>query len=234
MSELKIEHTTAYFENDSQIKDVLEQNTEIIKSLLERKETKLGEGNTANVHYLGSNRKICLKVYKNPQEIPTSIFYNDLKKEMDFLVKLQDINDPIRVPKPYSTLEYKGTKCLVMEALDAYSLRDVMDGKADLPDDFNIDNFFDNLNTFVYKMHEEGIHHGDLLDGNVMYNPVTKKIYVIDFGQSIKIFGDENPHIREGARGLVWITKDEDRLTEVYKLLKEHITKNKNKHKHGQ
>ncbi len=224
MTELKIEATTKSFEEDPRVREYVERNIAIIESLLENIDTKLGEGNTADVHFLDSNKELCLKVLKNPEEI--GVFYNRLEKEMGFLAELQNIDEYIKIPKPYLTADYDGIKCLLMETLNAHSVRDILEGKGQLPEGFNIEAFYNQLKNFLEKMHEKNIYHRDFHAGNIMINPNNGEISVIDFGGSTRSYGEDNPYVEKGTKSS-FFTKDEDHLMAVYRDLKKHMLTNR-------
>jgi serine/threonine protein kinase len=227
MSELKIESVTPYFEKNQEIKELLERDVEIIEDLLENMATKLGEGRTANAHFLDSNARFCLKILKKPGEMPGVPFYNSLEIEMGFLNELQELDSKVRVPKPYLAGDYKGNKFLIMETLNAHSIADILQGKGHLPENFNVADFYENLKSFVAKMHDRNVYHRDLHEGNIMINPETAEIYVIDFGASSRSYSDESAYFETRPTNTVRFTSDEDFLRSVYQSLRKHVLTNK-------
>lgn len=74
---------------------------------------------------------------------------------------------------------------LVMEKLDAINLEHVLLRRQKLPDTFELESFFDNLEMFVQNMQDnEKIVHGDLFARNVMVDIATGQPRVIDWGRS--------------------------------------------------
>ncbi len=112
---------------------------------------------------------------------------------------LREIDDVVRVPNPYYSIKAKtqsgdNVHALVMERLDAVSLSDVIEGRENLPENFNIDLFFSSLENFFTKMHKEDIFHRDAQDRNIMVGK-NGEPFVIDFGNGKKMyFGDEDPY----------------------------------------
>lgn len=187
-----------------------EQEAEI-KLLLADASKHLGEGRTAVVCFLNSNSEVCLKVYKKPEDITEADFYLPPTKEQEFLNSLQNLASKARVPKVYACLEAGGTgsSFLMMEALSAVSVDDVLQGRAELPKNFNFSSFRSDLLDFVSKMHALNIYHRDLHEGNVMIDKETGQVYVIDFGAAADFWGEPEP----GERGPYHITKDgQDRV----------------------
>jgi len=227
MSELKIESVTPYFEKNQEIIELLERDIKIIEGLLENIVTKLGEGKTANAHFLDSNGRFCLKILKKPGEMSGVPFYNSLEIEMGILNELQELDSNVRVPKPYLAGDFKGVKFLIMETLSAHSVADILEGRGHLPENFNIAAFYENLKDFVEKMHGRNVYHRDLHAGNIMINPETAEIYVIDFGASSISYGDESAYFEARPTNTVKFTKDEDLLRDAYLSLRKYMLTNK-------
>lgn len=100
------------------------------------------------------------------------------------------VDSKIGVPIPFYVLEMPSQKMIAMEKLAAASIKDILLGKAVLPENFDIDAFTEELKKFVEHMHSKGLYHRDLHEGNIM---ITQKReleegdkwgYVIDFGRS--------------------------------------------------
>ena len=114
----------------------------------------------------------------------------------------------------------------VMERLKAFNLQDALDKKEDLPENFNIDDFFSALGKFISAMHEEkGIFHRDLHGGNIMIERETGMPCVIDFGAAKKgsdentVYLDENTATGESTH----FTRDEVKLAEHRQALEKVI-----------
>ncbi len=219
----KNEKITPDFEKNEKIKIFYERNKKVIEKLLEEEKNKLGEGMTAEVHFLDSNEEVCLKILKSADDLP---FYIPLEKEMGFMSELQDLDEEVRVPKPYLTADYSGNeddtaiKFLLMERLNAVSIKDVLEGTGKLPLEFDLKDFRKKISAFLEKMHEKNIYHRDLHGGNIMIDNETGDLYVIDFGASTKSFGDEDPYKQVLAIDTKIYTSDENKLTEVCNLIR--------------
>jgi serine/threonine protein kinase len=147
-----------------------------------------------------------MKVYKKPEDIIGADFYLTPSKEKVFLEKLKNLGAKVRVPKVYVSYENgdAGYDFLMMESLPAVSIDDVLQGRAELPKNFDLASFRDDLNDFVERMHSENIYHRDLHEGNIMIDKETCQPYVIDFGAAAEFYGQ----IEIGERGPYHITKD--------------------------
>jgi serine/threonine protein kinase len=233
MSEIKHEIKTHDFEKNERIKLFYERNKKVIEDLLEQAKNKLGEGMTAEVHFLDSNEEICLKILKTSRELP---YHVTLEQEMEFqsLVKeiIHDFDEEskVKIPKPYLTADYtendeeEGIKFFLMEKVKGKSIKDIIEGNGSLPEGFSIKSFRDRMIKFIDKIHKKDIYHRDLHSGNIMLDSDSGDIYVIDFGASTKSFGDEDPYRQEQFRDTKFYTTDELRLAEVCEQLKKYMS----------
>jgi serine/threonine protein kinase len=78
-----------------------------------------------------------------------------------------------------------GKHAVLMEQLPAVNLQHIIGRTAQLPENFDIESFFSDLEEFVSHMHDEvRIIHNDLYARNIMVDLQTAQPYVIDFGRS--------------------------------------------------
>ncbi len=93
-----------------------------------------------------------------------------------------------RTPKIFGVLtsaKKDSKSAIIMEKLNAVNLEHVLHKKIHMPGTFNVDSFFDNLETYVQHMQDfEGIIHGDLFPRNIMVDIETGDPRVIDWGRS--------------------------------------------------
>ncbi len=150
----------------------------------------LGNGAVAEVFYLRGIYKsdCCVKIVYNEKMYAEG---NSLEKEHGFLQKLQDVEvDGVRTPKPFYSFSNLKMKGLVMEELDAFNFRRIIDGfttagiKDELPSDFDLDGYFSKLKKYFNHLHSLGIYHGDIALRNLMVNRKTGLPVVIDFGKA--------------------------------------------------
>jgi serine/threonine protein kinase len=225
----KNENKTEFFERDPEIKEYYEKNSNIIENHLSDIEKQLGEGATAKVCFLESNKKLCLKVLKHSSGSSSAPYHISLDDEVNFLRELRGIDEDVEVPRPYLSADYStnenedGFRFMMMERLNAVSIRDILDGKGRLPVGFSISDFRSKINSFLEKMHNKNIYHRDLHEGNIMIANDNSKIYVIDFGASSKGYGDENPYREELTTDTKIFTRDEDNVVQICNSLRKHI-----------
>jgi serine/threonine protein kinase len=231
---LKNETPTPSFESDEKIKNFYEKNRKVIEKLLEEVKNKIGEGSTAYVFFLDSNEEICLKILKQEKDI-TADFHNSVEREVDIMNILNNLDDDVRIPRPYITAEYfkdeddkDGIKFIIMERIQGNSIRDILEGNGSLPKDFSINIFREKISTYIEKMHKKNIYHRDLSEANIMIDENTGDPYVIDFGASVESIGEDNPYIQNsGSKGYIKYTEDEANLTAVCNSIRNYILTNK-------
>jgi serine/threonine protein kinase len=176
---------------------------EVIQRVLNLPEQFVGEGMTAQVVTFPENRRHCIKIV-SPMTRDTSYQYHHLvvplEEEGQFLYDVASALNPddgrvgVRVPEPIASFSVtradgpasEAVQVLVMERMNAVSLKDVFALDATLPEGFNAYQFMDMLDNFIKKMHEHGIFHRDLHPGNIMVDLQTGLPVVIDFGLAIR------------------------------------------------
>lgn len=194
-------------ENEAEAKEIINNHKAEIEVLLADADKILGEGRTADVRTLASNDKVCIKIYKKPEDIIGADFYLPPSREMYFLSRMKKVKTQnVRVPKVYGCYENgsNGPSFIMMEKLNAVSIDDIVEGRALPPSGIDMGLFRDSMYEFVEEMHRSGIYHRDLHTGNAMIDINGKTFYVIDFGASNEFIGDPEP----GERGPYHITKD--------------------------
>lgn len=178
----------------------------------------IDKGGAGTVYQLTNG--FCLKVLLERHEMPNSEQY-DLGNTVAEETKLQQqmarttFDGPARVPQTFGYLAsvYPGERsAIVMERLNAVNLQHVINGTAQLPEQFDLDTFFTQLEDFVSHMHKvEKIAHLDLYARNIMVDNETAIPYVIDFGRSERLLNPETDKIKE--------ENDWQRLEETYEKL---------------
>lgn len=155
--------------------------------------------------------------------------HNDLESESGFLAELYALASKkpdfrIGVPAPYFFVSDPRIDILAMEDIShAVSIKNIMEGQLAIPTTFPLGKAFEMLRQFVSYMHEEGLYHRDLREGNIMLNLSATEsgedplLYIIDTGFAIKTFSAEQA--REGMDK----TPDNGMINIVEKLLKTHL-----------
>jgi serine/threonine protein kinase len=228
-------------DNKEKTKDIFQKKPEVIQKILEDGEKEIGEGMTAKVCFPKSESELCFKIYKKSSQYSDIPFCLSPEQESELLIELSKMNqneekESVRVPNPYATADYgekskeddsleisKASSFLMMERLNAFSIKDILAGNGHLPEGFSIQSFREKMLRFIDQMHKKDIYHRDLHEGNIMLNPDNGEIYVIDFGASIKSYGDEDPYKQQYGRETLFFTKDEDKLTQVCIMLRNYI-----------
>lgn len=161
-----------------------------IRERVSNPELSIGVGGTGKVFDIGNG--VCIKMMKNRHADPDKERYdlgNPPKEEAMIQNLLRDF-EVSEVYAPNIVGYYAGAKsaAIVMERLDAVNLQMVINGKAKLPKDFELETFFDGLYDYVSTMHEKfAIAHNDLEARNVMIDKKSARARVIDFGRSAVI-----------------------------------------------
>lgn len=153
------------------------------------KERELGEGNFSTVFEDIKTGACCKKL--KPSEKPL----NNVHRELEFLGELRGLSEEVDVPMPLISMDAytrgeggKIQKCSVaiMETINGPSLDDVITGKRELPESFDLDKYFDAVRDFIINtMHRKGIYHRDIANRNLMIDQDTGKPFIIDFGDSV-------------------------------------------------
>lgn len=206
------------------LKKHTQEITDYIKGI-EKQNISLGLGRTAEVFGSKSDPRICYKLIHSRE-----YYVNDVEKEGEFLYQTSEIQkEGVRTPKPYYSIKYGDYHVLAMERLDAVSVKDILDNKAELPVNFNFTDFFKKISSFLKEMNSQKIYHRDIHAGNVMVDNKTGCPRIIDFGCSKKTrLGSEKPYQEESQTGKVILyTNDLDGLTRVRNELGAYIMKNK-------
>ena len=206
---------------------LIQRSVEKLDEILDNEETFLGEGATALVHSLIPG--ICCKIFRLDKDIPPESFVNTPEDELDIMTKIKNLQHQVHTPKPCyaNIIETSKRKYLVMEELKAVSLRDILEGRAKFPKAFDFESFFRDIESFLEKIHNMGVYHRDLHEGNIMIDKKGKP-YVIDFGTGVKTFvSDDTPYkIDIGVGDYFNLPNDEGMLRGVReKVRAKHLTK---------
>jgi tRNA A-37 threonylcarbamoyl transferase component Bud32 len=201
----------------------LELTIEKIEKMIKIRENFLGSGGAAKVYNLEVQ---CIKLIKNRHGQSTEYEYdlgNHPQKEFEIQSSLNNFSSS-GVSSPRALRYYIGDKtaAIVMQKLDAVNMQLVLNGEQKLPSNFDIDDFFFRLESYIGEIHDVfGIAHNDLYPRNIMIDNKTGMPYVIDFGRSI-LKTDGASFFEKKARD------DFDKVNSAYDKIKEFIDKSKN------
>jgi tRNA A-37 threonylcarbamoyl transferase component Bud32 len=163
-------------------KETAEEVHLIAEEARDRAKNIIGQGKTATVYICERNPKYCYKIITNPEEYAKG---NNVGIEARFLNELDGRNTAgAKVPKVTYYLMDKKVHIIIMEYLDAVTLKSIFDGEEDLPEEFEFERDFGSLERFIESMHQKKILHRDLHSENIMIDRLTGQMYVIDFGKS--------------------------------------------------
>jgi len=169
----------------------------LAKELKKNNYEKLGYGKTADVKAKDFDFPVCYKYITNPDEYKKG---NNIGEEMqiqDKCLHIRPDGNDCRVPRPlYSYMDNYCHFC-VMENVRGYTLQEILNGKGEILDNFDIDKFFSDLEHFVREMHKNNIYHRDLHDRNIMVECEGGKPVIIDFGKAVNLKNTgytENPY----------------------------------------
>lgn len=244
LGEIKIHNKEALSEEFPTLEEeVYKENLCNFAEQIFTKENKVGFGKTADVFlYPEEDRRICFKHIHNMLQ-----GNNDIDVEMAFQNELQDIDSKVVVPKGYATIvspmkvktKPDGRKYMskdyvvVMEYINGCTLEEALNNPDLIPEGTDGKEFFDELRSFLDKMHERRIYHRDLHAKNVMLNFDTKLPAVIDFGRSTKSYmttEDENEiyasyEYRGGVEVKTLLPNDNDYYQDLRSKYEELLTK---------
>lgn len=145
----------------------------------------LGAGNIARVYKLAHQPGLCVKKVINNEGYAKE---NSVSQEARFLNELSGFEVAgVRTPFVKETISGGDLTVIVMEELDAVNFELAARGKAPLPPDFDMNDFFDRLKTYIKTLHEQKqIFHNDLAPRNIMICNKTGRPFIIDFGKSAR------------------------------------------------
>lgn len=161
------------------------------------KEQEVGSGNYGWVYKDIHENGLCYKKFQPGAEQRMNI---TAYTEMKFLEAAHGVDSDVKTPYPIGFAEVllkneaekkRVVKVIAMEYFDhSTKLEDVIEPrraelKKDFPESFNAQVFFDKLEDFIVKLHEErGIYHRDLFSKNILIDNETGDPIVIDFGDA--------------------------------------------------
>lgn len=172
----------------------LRRVAKIIKDFVRNPENYMDQGGAGRVYAFGKMYDVCVKIIVNRHNQPNSQQYdlgNTIHQEANFLKTLTGFSvNGVRSPQYIEVLRGQRYGALVMEKLNAVNLQHIINNTEKLPDSFDREAFFSDIDEYTASLHsEKEICHMDLEPRNIMVDKVTGKPFVIDFGRSISLKG---------------------------------------------
>ena len=132
------------------------------------------------------NRSVVLKVLKQDYPTPSELTRYKQEYEITRSLKVE------RAIVAYALIPYESTLAIVLEDFGAQSIEFLLDSwKLTIPEFLQ---FAIQVSAALAEIHSQNIIHKDINPSNIVINPETKKVKIIDFGIST-IFAKENPII---------------------------------------
>lgn len=144
-------------------------------------------GKIAKVKSPEENAGICYKYITNEQLYKLD---NNIGEEMNiqdkYLKTANEMeNNRCRVPRPiYYSMDSYSHFCM-MENIQGNNIQEILEGRGELPSDFDPEEFFEHLQEFIEQVNKQEMYHRDLHKGNIMVEYRSGSPVVIDFGKSL-------------------------------------------------
>jgi len=169
----------------------LKEVVDTIEKIQKNKEP-LGKGRAAEV-YAFPEESFCIKEIKDDS---WEYNFNDIHTEHELQQNAIEIG--IRCPKLILSIidtDHKESKYLVMEKILGSSIKDIIDGKKGIPENFDEEKFWNQAKEMVKKMNSNNLYHRDLHAGNIMIEDETHSPVIIDFGHATLSPGEDDPYL---------------------------------------
>ncbi|NEQ73665.1 MAG: AAA family ATPase [Okeania sp. SIO2C9] len=161
------------------------------------------EGTNSQVYRaqkLDNNQSVILKFLN--QKYPTTEQIRRYKQEYYLTCQL----DSSSIIKAYSLEEYQRSYAIALEDFGGISLKQWLEGHQDL----SLEEFLFlaiTITESLGEIHKLHIIHKDINPTNIVFNPETKELKIIDFGISTKLSREnptlKNPNVLEGTLGYI-------------------------------
>ncbi|MBE9187508.1 AAA family ATPase [Microcoleus sp. LEGE 07076] len=146
------------------------------------------------------NKAVILKVLK--EDYPTPAELTRYKQEYEITRNL-NLDGAV---KAYGLEPYQRTLAIILEDLGAFSLRQLLDSHIESNSDFSLPEFLKNaikITEILGQIHSSNIIHKDINPSNILFNPETGILKIIDFGISTQLTREnptlKNPNVLEGT-----------------------------------
>ncbi len=160
-----------------------------IMTAFQYKENRLGNGATAEVYAMNDNDAVCVKFITDQEQYDKN---NHIRVEYERLQQAYEATkgDIVGLPHPlFLRIHVTEGHSYGMEKINGASLSQLAKTPEKYPEVIalakNVDRtkMKEDLITFLKRMHEGGVTHGDLYMRNLMID-MTGRLYVIDFGKA--------------------------------------------------
>jgi len=146
------------------------------------------------------NRAVILKILKEDYPSPSKI--TDYKQEYEITRNL-NLDGVI---KAYKLQPYLRTLVIILEDFGASSLKELFNNRTSSIEKLSLPKFLKiaiKTTEILGKIHSHNVIHKDINPGNIVLNPETEQLKVIDFGISTKLTREnptlKNPDVLEGT-----------------------------------
>lgn len=160
----------------------------IERSSQEGPSSMLGQGMNGRVYESIRKDFACYKVLflERARQLQLNII-REATLQHDISEVLQKDPAVAQVPEVIGFVEHSEVLAIMMSKIKGASMLQIFEGKAALPDAFDVNVFFDKLERAVLLMNQHGYYHRDLTNnaGNVMVDEEGNP-WIVDFGSAIK------------------------------------------------
>ncbi len=150
------------------------------------------------------NQAVIIKILK--EDYPSPLELTRYKQEYEITRNLK-IDGVI---KAYNIQPYQRTLAIILEDFGALSLKQLLDKNTRTIDEFSLPQFLKiaiETTEILEQIHSNNIIHKDINPANIVFNPETEKLKIIDFGISTRLTCEnhtlKNPNVLEGTLGYI-------------------------------
>lgn len=160
-----------------------------IGAIIKNPDRFIDKGGAGSVYKLSSvaERGLCVKVLEHRENAPDPGHTADIEARYQRRMCEVEVAG-VRSPRCFGYWMSEGEEWkagIIMEQLDAVNLQHVLNGTESLPETFDSEEFFGDLEEYIDNMHEKlKILHGDMAARNIMVDRKTGRPYLIDYGRA--------------------------------------------------
>ena len=155
----------------------------------------IGKGSYGNIRIC--EKKVKLETCDN-YAIKIQDYDHNTRKKFENEVSTMEFlyENNVSIPRIYDYWICGPKSYIIMQRIDGYTFEEIIAKKLELLDPKKLENLYKDLRL----MNTLGIRHNDLHKTNIMYDKLTKKIYIIDFGRSEKVNLSKSKTTREADK----------------------------------